>query len=231
MKTITSFCLLLVFLGAVFFKQPTKDPRRAVASITFYKNERPFIHGTGWFLGSTRQFVTVHHVVRGSMVRKSDWTKVTLCTTVDEVVQERDVKVRWIDTIEQDSEDLVVLELDEPFPNAQTLNWRTTPLPRGSKIRGWGYKDRLKPQYGHGVFYNMALKGFGFFRLENSPDKCPFDCGSSGSPLLDDKGDVVAVISKVKHGDIHPYILLWLYQGMPEKDDWTNMAVMIARQE
>jgi hypothetical protein len=184
-------------------------------SITRYftADEKPLpsldgYRATAWFYGSTRYLVSIAHFVDDAPVLpRGEWRKVN--------VRQRDVTVqvsaRLLAVVKALPEGFAILELREPFPNAQTLKLRKKPLSRNEPVRSIAYLDGIR--FAMGRFAEIAgssdiprdhpfakvRPGSGLFEMwdveERNNDRFVLNHGASGAPIVDCEGNVAAVVS------------------------------------
>jgi hypothetical protein len=97
-------------------------------------------------------------------------------------------------------EKIAVLELRAAFPGAQFLRIRTEPLVTNEHLMSVAYPgDRLRVADGRFVEYGADDKfaGTALLELYDGSDRLVLDHGASGAPVLDCKGQVVAVVSNL----------------------------------
>lgn len=196
------------------------DPSTLAAttvSITRYftaeEKPRPSLDGyraTAWFYPNTRHLVSIAHFVDDApMLPRNEWRKVE--------VRQRNVTVevsaRLVAVVKALPEGFAIFELKEPFPNAQTLKLRETPLSRNEPVRSIAYVNELR--FAKGRFAEIANfgdiprdhpfakvpPGSGLFEMwdieERENDRKVLDHGASGAPILDCEGNVAAVTSSL----------------------------------
>lgn len=158
---------------------------------------------TAWFFRSDRCLVTAGHVIDGMPFSKTNWTKVDICQQAygSEDRRTNHSRVRIIESVKTRAENIIVLELKEPFIGARVLDIRREPMTNGSPIVSLAYP------HGHicfarGIFHGIAPKNYQDVRIINfallemysDSDRLILDHGSSGAPILDDDGRVVAIL-------------------------------------
>jgi hypothetical protein len=203
------------------------DPSTLIAktvSITrhFTDDEKPLpslegYSATAWFYGSTRHLVSIAHLVDDAPVlQRGEWRKVD--------VRQRDVIVkvnaRLLTVIKALPEGLAFFELQEPVPNAETLELRERPLSRNEPVLSVAYVDGLR--FAKGRFseimgsgdtprshpFAKVAPGSGLFEMwdieERRNDRFVLDHGASGAPIVDCEGNVAAVVSSfLTQGSLH----------------------------
>jgi hypothetical protein len=214
----TLVALVMVIAQGAHAQDTCIDPSALTAttvSITRYfaTDERPSpsldgYRATAWFYGSTRYLVSIAHFVDDApMLPRGEWR------TID--VQQRDltlhVSARLLTVVEALPEGLALFELRDPFPNAETLKLRETPLRNNEPVRSVVYLDGLR--FAKGRFAEIMTRGdiprshplakvrpgTGLFEMwdieERKNDRYVLDHGASGAPIVDCEGHVAAVAS------------------------------------
>jgi S1-C subfamily serine protease len=151
--------------------------------------------GTGWFL-SSRFIVTAAHVAEAMQLSTGAWT--------DLQIQERDRReaspVRLVRIAGSHAEKLAILELGTPYPGATALPLRTEPLVPEEPVVAVGYPGgRLRTAHGRFVQFGADDRTAGAALLEmyDGNDRLVLDHGSSGAPVLNCAGQVVAVVANM----------------------------------
>lgn len=151
------------------------------------------IRGTGWFL-SARLIVTVAHVAEGMRLSSGKWS--------DLKIREREssetIPVRLLRIVGVHAEKLAILELKAPFNGATALPTRTEPLVPGERVIALGYPGgRFRTAEGRFVQFGAddRTAGAALLEMHDGDDRLVLDHGSSGAPVLDCAGSVVAVVA------------------------------------
>ena len=127
-----------------------------------------------------------------------------------------EVTARIVKVIPTPGQALVVLELKESFPQAQSLSVRTTSLSPRERLIGIGYTGgKLRFADGHFDSYVPAIKDSpfvrgvlaGFATAETNDaydvgDRFALYTGASGGPLFDCAGHVVGVFTRAASIDV-----------------------------
>ena len=153
------------------------------------------IRGTGWFL-TARSLATVAHVAEAMHLSRLDWKDITIRD--GETTQA--ISVRIVRLIGTRLEKIALLELQRPFPDAQFLQIRVSPLAPDEPVVSFGYRDdRRRFVSGRFVQYGTddEFAGMALLELYDGTDRLAIDHGASGAPVLDCEGRVVAVVSNV----------------------------------
>jgi hypothetical protein len=211
--------LMMVIAQCACAKDSCIDPSALTAttvSITRYftddEKPRPSLNGyraTAWFYGSTQYLISIAHFVDDApALPRGEWRMVD--------VQQRDVtvqvNVRLLAVIKAPPEGFALFELQQPFPNAETLKLREAPLSKNEPVRSVAYlKGRLRLAKGRfseimtgGDIprdhpFAKVRPGSGLFEMwdieERNNDRYVLDHGASGAPIVDCEGNVAAVAS------------------------------------
>jgi len=153
------------------------------------------VRGTAWFLSST-SIVTAGHVATAMNLSNQKWTPVEIRGGLST----QPIAVRVVRVMGAHAEKIAVLELQTPFPGAQSLQIRTEPLAPEERVISLGYPgNRLRFAGGRFVEYGDGDKFAGTALLEmyDGDDRLVLDHGASGAPVLDCQGRVVAVVSNL----------------------------------
>jgi len=152
------------------------------------------ILGTGWFLSPT-SIVTVEHVAAAMKLSHRTWKQVEIGAGESK----QSVPVR-IQRLAGSSEKIAVLELQTAFSGAQGFRLRMEPLAPEEPVVSLAYPGgRLRVVGGRFVQYGDGDKFAGTALLEmyDGDDRLVLDHGSSGAPVFDCAGRVVAVVSNL----------------------------------
>jgi hypothetical protein len=127
---------------------------------------------------------------------EQDWKDIEI---VDgEVTQSTPVRV--LRSTNTRSESIAVLEMRSEFSGARRLPTRMEPLLPDEAVVSLAYPSRqLRTASGRFVKYGDSekLAGMAMFELYDGNDRLALDHGSSGAPVLDCEGRVVAAVSNL----------------------------------
>lgn len=205
-----------IFFSAEVIAQdcvPTKDLIDTTVSIArifnagdYHEFESITLRGTAWFIKRT-EMVAIEHVVKEFGLSVEEWQTIN-------IVQQYPGSIWWNEVAvlarikhvpsEDTPEKLYVLELKEPLAwPIQVVSIRTTPFVIGERAVGIGYSGGVlhsaRGQYIH--FPLLASLGnpdyFTGFELIHEIERDVLLAGSSGGPIFDCNGMVIAVISHI----------------------------------
>jgi hypothetical protein len=153
------------------------------------------ISGTGWFI-SPMSIATVEHVAAAMNLSHQTWKQVEL----RKGEHKQSIPARIQRLLGSSLEKIAVLELQTPFPGAQTVEIRMEPLVPEERVVSLAYPgDHLRIAGGRFVQYGDGGKFAGTALLEmyDGNDRLVLDHGASGAPVLDCEGRAVAVVSNL----------------------------------
>jgi hypothetical protein len=153
------------------------------------------IRGTAWFL-STTSMVTAEHVAAAMALSQQDWKQVEIL----DGETRQSVAVRRQGLAGSHAEKIAVLELSAPFSTARGLELRMQPLAPEEPVVSLAYPgNRLRFAAGRFVEYGASdrFKGSALLEMYDGNDRLVLDHGASGAPVLDCRGQVVAIVSNL----------------------------------
>jgi hypothetical protein len=153
------------------------------------------IRGTGWFL-SPASMVTVEHVAAAMKLSDQHWKHVEIAKGESK----QSIPARIHRLAGSHTQKIAVLELQTAHSGARGLQLRMEPLVPEEPVVSLAYPGgRLRVVGGRFVQYGDGDKFAGTALLEmyDGNDRLVLDHGSSGAPVVDCAGRVVAVVSNL----------------------------------
>jgi hypothetical protein len=153
------------------------------------------IRGTAWFL-SASSLVTAEHVAAAMALSNQDWKQVEVLDGENRVT----VTVRRLSLAGSHAEKIAVLELGAPFSAARELQLRMQPLAPEERVVSLAYPgNRLRFAAGRFVQDGDSdrFQGTALLEMYDGEDRLVLDHGASGAPVLDCRGQVVAIVSNL----------------------------------
>jgi Trypsin-like peptidase domain len=153
------------------------------------------IRATGWFLSPTLM-VTVEHVSAAMKLSDRNWKHLE----IGRGESKQSIPARIQRVAGSHAQKIAVLELQTAFSGAQGFRLRMEPLAPEEPVVSLAYPGgRLRVVGGRFVQYGDGDKFAGTALLEmyDGNDRLVLDHGSSGAPVLDCAGRVVAVVSNL----------------------------------
>jgi hypothetical protein len=140
--------------------------------------------------------VTAEHVASAMRLSDEVWKQVEL--KLGNIRQALDVRIQRI--AGSHAEKIALLELKEAFSAAKGLQIRMEPVVPEEAVSSLAYpEERLRFVHGRFVRYGDAdaFAGTALLEMYDGNNRLVLDHGSSGAPVLDCKGQVVAVVSNI----------------------------------
>jgi hypothetical protein len=167
--------------------------------------------GTGWFCGSSKYLVTIGHMVTKPALPRREWVEIEISHCSDgtmETLKTHRVMVRLADLIDTPGEDIAVIELQKPLFDVKPIPVsKDMPTAKSPSYCSGFTEGTLR--HASGTFHRIGkdedspeLNDFGLFEMYEGNDRLALDHGASGAPVLNTKGEVVAVLAIVKTGEV-----------------------------
>jgi hypothetical protein len=153
------------------------------------------VAGSGWFL-APKLLVTVAHVAHGMRLSEREWKSVQLRD--GDAFEKIDVRLQRI--VGTGPEKIALIETAAPLGSARPLALRKEPLAAEEPVISRAYRsDRMRTAQGRFVGYGTQgrFAGGALFEIYDGNDRMALDYGSSGAPVLDCSGRVVAVVANL----------------------------------
>jgi hypothetical protein len=190
------FSILILVVAASRVEAGCIDPAMAAhstVSITRHFDDeeqeaRPGVVGiraTGWFLSPTLM-VTVEHVAVAMKLSDRNWRQIE----IGEGEGKQSTPARIKRVAGSNAQKIAVLELQTAFSGAQGFRLRMEPLAPEEPVVSLAGRF---VQYGEGD----KFAGTALLEMYDGNDRLVLDHGSSGAPVLDCAGRVVAVVSNL----------------------------------
>jgi hypothetical protein len=177
------------------------------------------IRATGWFLSPTTM-VTVEHVAAAMKLSDRDWKQLEIREGEDLQV----VPARIRRFVGSHAIKLAVLELGTAPSGARGLQLRTEPLVPEEPVVSIAYPGGRQRVVG-GRFVQFGddgkLSGTALLEMYEGDDRLVLDHGSSGAPVLDCAGRVVAVVS-----DLFTTTIAFMSAAIRVSTGWGNPNVV-----
>lgn len=159
------------------------------------KQQLDGVAGSGWFL-APKLLVTVAHVAEGMRLSEREWTSVQL--REGDAFEKIDVRLQRI--VGTGPEKIALIETAAPLSGVRPLALRKEPLAAEEPVISRAYRsDRVRTAQGRFVAYGTQgrFAGGALFEITDGNDRMALDYGSSGAPVLDCSGRVVAVVANL----------------------------------
>ena len=153
------------------------------------------VAGSGWFL-APKLLVTVAHVAHGMRLSEREWKSVQLRD--GDAFEKIDVRLQRI--VGTGPEKIALIETAAPLGSVRPLVLRKEPLAAEEPVISRAYRsDRMRTAQGRFVGYGTQgrFAGGALFEIYDGNDRMALDYGSSGAPVLDCSGRVVAVVANL----------------------------------
>jgi Trypsin-like peptidase domain len=171
------------------------------------------VRGTGWFLSPTT-IVTAEHVTAAMNLSRQDWKQLEIGDGGD--TQFIEARIRGI--AGSQAEKLAVVELQIAPSHARSFEIRGGRLVPEEHVMTLAYASG-RPHFVSGRFVQFGdegkLAGMALLELYEGENRLVVDHGSSGAPVIDCDGRVVAVVTNVFTAS-----LTWGYREIKVSTAW-----------
>jgi len=171
------------------------------------------VRGTGWFLSPTT-IVTAEHVTAAMKLSTENWKPLEIA----DGDRSQFIAARVQRVAGAAAERLAVIELKHAVPEAKSVVLRSEPLVPEEQVVTLAYPSG-KPHPVRGRFVRLGddgkLAGMALLEMYEGENRLIIDHGSSGAPVIDCNGRVVAVISNIFMQSIH-----WGYHQIRISTAW-----------